>query len=53
MPGVPGKRFDLVVGELAETPGAEMLHNLIATLIYELVWDAVRDGGLVSTDGLG
>ena len=55
MPEVPGKRFELVDGELIEMPGAGMLHNLIAALIYELIRDFARehDLGLAFTDGLG
>lgn len=55
MPEVPGKRLELVDGEVVEVPGAGMLHNLIAMLIYELIRDRVRerDLGLVFGDGLG
>lgn len=55
MPEVPGKRFELVDGELVEMPGAGMLHNLIAMFIYELLrnHDPDRTLGLVFGDGLG
>lgn len=53
MPEVPGKRFELVNGELVEMPGASLIHNLIAALVYELIRDFVREHGLglVFTDG--
>lgn len=55
MPEVPGKRFELVDGELVEVPAAGVLHNLIAALLYELIRNFVRERklGLVFTDGLG
>lgn len=54
-PEVPGKRFELVRGQLVEVPGAGMLHNLIAALVYEIIRDFVRAHGIgfVFTDGLG
>ena len=55
MPEVPGKRFELIDGELVEMPGAGMLHNLIAAIIYESIREVVRTEkiGYVFTDGLG
>lgn len=55
MPEVPGKRFELVEGELVELPGAGALHNLIAALIYRLLHAHCEGGGLgfVFTDGIG
>jgi Uma2 family endonuclease len=55
MPEVPGKRFELVDGALVEMPGASLLHNLIAALVYRLLAAFVRDQdlGLVFTDGAG
>jgi Uma2 family endonuclease len=54
LPERPGVRYELVEGELVEVPGAGALHNLIAALVYRLIYDFVsgRDLGLVFTDGL-
>ncbi len=55
MPEVPGKRFELVDGELVEVPGAGGLHNLIAALLYRLLYAYVSEKqlGWVFTDGAG
>ncbi len=55
MPEVPGKRYELVKGELIEVPGAGALHNLIAALVYRLIYAHTRDKrlGVVFTDGVG
>src|SRR5919199_1785111 len=54
LPERPGVRYELVEGEPVEVPGAGALHNLIAALVYRLLYDFVsgRDLGLVFTDGL-
>jgi Uma2 family endonuclease len=54
-PEIPGKRFELVDGELVEMPGAGMVHNLIAAVIYGFIRDFVQanDLGWAFTDGLG
>ncbi len=36
MPDVPGKRFELVNGELVAVPSPGAMHNLIAGLLYRL-----------------
>ena len=53
LPEKPGVRFELTKGELVEVPGAGALHNLIAALVYRLIFDFVsgRNLGLVFTDG--
>jgi Uma2 family endonuclease len=55
MPEASDKRFELVDGELVEMPGAGMLHNLLAAMIYGIIRDFVQahDLGLAFTDGLG
>lgn len=55
MPEVPGKRFELVEGDIVEAPGAGMLHNLNVGLIYKLIDTYVQEQhlGLVFTDGTG
>jgi Uma2 family endonuclease len=55
MPEVPGKRFELINGEVVEVPGAGGLHSLIAALLYELIRDVVRKQqlGWVFPDGAG
>jgi Uma2 family endonuclease len=54
LPERPGMRYELVEGVLVEVPGAGALHNLIAALVYRLIYDFVRGRnlGLVFTDGL-
>lgn len=54
LPEQPGVRYELVAGALVEVPGAGGMHNLIAALVYRLMYDFVsgRDLGLVFTDGL-
>jgi Uma2 family endonuclease len=55
MPDVPGKRFELVRGELVEMSAATAKHGDIAALIYEVVRAFVRLHGLgrVYFDGVG
>jgi Uma2 family endonuclease len=55
MPEVPGKRFELVRGELIEMPGAGVLHSVIAALIYRLIFAHAeeRNLGMAFPDGLG
>jgi Uma2 family endonuclease len=54
LPERPGVRYELVEGALVEVPGAGAVHNLIAALVYRLIYDFIsgRDLGLVFTDGL-
>lgn len=54
MPDGPGKRFELVDGEVVEMPGAGALHTLIVFALARLLEDFVRqhDLGLVMPDGL-
>ncbi len=53
MPEVPGKRFELVRGELVEVPGTSALHNFIAATLYRMLDAFVRPRrlGIVATDG--
>lgn len=53
MPEVPGKRFELVDGELVEVPGAGAVHNLIVRLLARLLDEFMlgQDLGVVCTDG--
>lgn len=53
MPEVPGRRFELVRGELIEAPGTGALHNLVAlaTAILLSVYVRERDLGVVRADG--
>ena len=55
MPETPGKRFELVRGELVEVPGAGAQHGLIAGKFYRLLFSFVgtMDLGLVYGDGVG
>ncbi len=55
MPEVPGKRYELVEGELVEMPGAGMLHNFIVGLLYRLIDAYAREHqlGVAFSDGLG
>jgi Uma2 family endonuclease len=55
MPDVPGKRFELVRGELVEVPAAGMLRNFIMGFLYRSLDAFVRARalGLVFGDGLG
>ncbi|HEU5423937.1 MAG TPA: Uma2 family endonuclease [Nitrolancea sp.] len=55
LPEQPGVRYELAEGELVEVPGAGALHNLIAALVYRLIYAAARGQnlGLVFTDGVG
>jgi Uma2 family endonuclease len=55
MPDVPGKRFELVEGELIEMPGAGMVHALMVGLLYRLIETYSREHrlGVAFTDGLG
>lgn len=55
MPEVPGKRFELVRGELIEVPGAGGVHSVIAKLLFRLLDAFVLGRGLgeVFPDGLG
>lgn len=54
MPDVPGKRLELVDGEVVEMPGAGALHTMIVALLYRRLHDFVNqhDLGLVFPDGL-
>jgi Uma2 family endonuclease len=54
MPEVPGKRCELVDGELVEVPGAGALHAMIVFALARLLEDFARQHelGLVLPDGL-
>jgi Uma2 family endonuclease len=54
MPDVPGKRFELVDGEVVEMTGAGDLHMAIVEILYKLLDRFVEqhDLGLVRFDGL-
>jgi Uma2 family endonuclease len=54
MPDVPGKRFELVDGEVVEVPGAGAIHGLILFALAQLLQEFVRkhDLGLVMPDGV-
>lgn len=54
MPDVPGKRLELVDGEVVEMPGAGALHVMIVFAVAQLLERFVRkrDLGLVVPDGL-
>ena len=53
MPEVPGKRFELIKGELVEVPGTNILHSLIVVLVARLLAAFVDEHnlGLVTVDG--
>ncbi|MDQ3328547.1 MAG: Uma2 family endonuclease, partial [Chloroflexota bacterium] len=55
MPEAPGKRFELVGGELVEMPGAGAVHGLIVELLLRLIGAYVRDHdrGVALGDGTG
>lgn len=55
MPEVPGKQFELVDGELVEVSPAGVEHNLIAALIYRLLYAFAEEYrlGIAFTDNLG
>lgn len=55
MPEIPGKRYELVDGELVEMPGAGALHGLICGLIYQILASFVQSHslGYVFGDGVG
>ncbi len=54
MPEAPGKRYELVRGELVEVPPAGALHGLIAGLIYRLLAAFDEQGlGYAFPDGVG
>ncbi len=55
MPEVPGKRYELVKGELIEVPGAGGLHGLIVKVLLRLLdpFALARDLGEVFADGVG
>ena len=53
LPEAPGKRHELVKGELVEVPGAGALHGLIAGLIYRLLAGFVDEQGLGYAFGYG
>jgi Uma2 family endonuclease len=55
MPEAPGRRYELVKGELVEVPGAGGLHGAIALLIGSLLSAFVRPRrlGIVGGDGTG
>ncbi len=52
MPEVPGKRFELIDGELVEMPTAGALHNLVVAVLNHLLYTFVanRNLGLVFGD---
>lgn len=53
-PDVPGKRLELVNGEVVEMPGAGELHMAIVILLYKLLdrFAEQHDLGIVRPDGL-
>ncbi len=53
MPEIPGKRFELVRGELVEVPGTSALHNFIVMTVARLLDTFVRPRrlGVVASDG--
>lgn len=53
MPEVPGKRFEIVNGEMVEVPGTGAVHNWIMGTVYRLLFDFVMRNrlGLVFADG--
>ncbi len=53
MPEVPGKRFELVNGELVEMPGTGGVHGLLVGVVYSLLRTFVRERnlGVVFGDG--
>ncbi len=53
MPDVPGKRFELVNGELVEMTATSLLHNALVGLVFVLLRTFVRERGLgmVCVDG--
>ena len=55
MPEVPGKRFELVRGELVEMPGAGGVRTVVARLLFRLldVFVTERALGEVFQDGFG
>ena len=55
LPEAPGKRHELVKGELVEVPGAGALHGLIVGVIYRLLAAFVDERGLgyAFGDGVG
>ena len=54
LPEQPGVRYELMRGVPVEVPGAGALHNLIAALVYRLIYEfaRTRNLGLVFTDGV-
>ncbi len=54
MPEVPGKRFELVRGELAEVPGASVRHGQIVASVFLLLhtFASERGLGVVLGDGV-
>jgi Uma2 family endonuclease len=54
MPEVPGKRFELVRGELVEVPGSGGTHSVLVQSVYDILKPFVRahDLGMVFPDGL-
>jgi Uma2 family endonuclease len=55
MPEVPGKRFELVRGELVEMPGAGGVHGLLVRLLLRILdpFVVAHDLGEVFADGVG
>ena len=55
LPEAPGKRFELVRGELLETPASGALHNFIVGILFRMLDGFVRPRrlGVVATDGAG
>lgn len=55
MPEVPGKRFELLDGEIIEVPGANPLHGLLVELVLRLIGTHTRERNLgpVFADGTG
>ncbi len=53
MPEVPGKRFELINGEMVEVPGTNILHSLLVFWVARLIAAFVEEQnlGLVTVDG--
>ncbi|MCA1668868.1 MAG: Uma2 family endonuclease [Thermomicrobia bacterium] len=55
MPDMPGKQHELVRGELIEVPTLGAIHNVIAALLYRLIYASASEQrlGLVCGDNMG
>ncbi len=55
LPDIPGKRLELVQGEVIEMPPPGLVHNLITGLVYRLLeaFASERNLGLVFLDNAG